>query len=78
MSGSENGPGIETLQEAGQEFAQGNISESELEQVQSGQASLDEVRQSESGSEQSDESESEPDTEQSDSSGSSSFDGDRV
>jgi len=69
MSGSSNTPDIETLQEAGQEFAQGNISRSQLEQVESGQASLDEVRSSDSGGNQSD-------TEQSDSSDSSSFDGD--
>jgi len=64
MSGSSNTPDIETLAEAGQEFAQGNISRSQLEQVESGQASLDEVRSSDSGGNQSD-------TEQSDSSGSS-------
>jgi len=50
MSGSGSGPDIETLAEAGQEFAKGNISQSQLEQVQSGQASLDEVRSSDSES----------------------------
>jgi len=48
MSGSSNTPDIETLQQARQEFAQGNISESELEQVQSGQASLDDGAANES------------------------------
>jgi len=44
MSGSEGGPDIETLQRAGREFARGNISQSELEQVESGERSLSEVR----------------------------------
>jgi hypothetical protein len=54
MSGSESGPDIETLAEAGQEFAQGNISRSQLEQVESLHSSLYEVRSSGCGSEHSD------------------------
>jgi len=49
MSGSNSTPDIETIAEAGREFARGNISRSQLEQVESGQASLDEVRSSGGG-----------------------------